>query len=43
MFFYNFFKFFKSFFNGCKFYMGFLIKDKLTDVIVPDIDLSFLD
>lgn len=24
-------------------YMGFLIKDKPTDVIVPDIDLSFLN
>jgi hypothetical protein len=24
-------------------YMGFLIKDKLTEVIVPDIDLSLLN
>jgi hypothetical protein len=24
-------------------YMGFLIKEKLTDVIVPDIDLSLLN
>ena len=24
-------------------YMGFLIKDKLTEIIVPDIDLSLLD
>ena len=24
-------------------YMGFLIKDRLTDLIVPDIDLTLLD